>query len=109
MGAMIMLLAGKMPVLDVAELLRKHDTRLWRGGIHHVNQANEKRDWSNVKRILIDETSARRGHRYVTNVVDAATGELLLMVAYKGVEAVKQFEEEMPRHGGLPGADRVGD
>jgi transposase len=102
MEAMIMLLAGKMPVLDVAELLREHDTRLWRVVIHHVNQAHEKRDWSKVKRILIDETSARRGHRYVTNVVDAANGELLLMVPGKGAEAVQQFKEEMPRHGASP-------
>ena len=64
-----------------------------------MNEAHGQRDWSGVKRILIDETSARRGHRYVTNVVNATTGELLLMVPGKGAEAVKQFRKEMAEHG----------
>ncbi len=70
--------------------------------MHYVNEAHGKRDWSKVKRILIDETSARRGHRYVTNVVDAETGELLLMVQGKGAETVKEFKEAMAGHGARP-------
>lgn len=105
MEAMIMLLAGKMPVLDAAQILREHDTRLWRVVIYHVNEAHAKRDWSKVKRILIDETSARRGHRYVTNVVNADNGELLLMVPGKGVDAVREFTQQMPKHGA--GAEQI--
>jgi transposase len=38
---------------------------------HYVEQAQAKRDWSELKRVLIDETSSKRGHRYVTNFADA--------------------------------------
>jgi transposase len=44
-----------------------------------VEAAQQRRDWRQVRRILVDETSARRGHRYVTTVVDADTRELLFL------------------------------
>ena len=40
-------------------------------------------------RISVDETSARRGHRYVRNVLDAKTHELLLMVEGRGAKALE--------------------
>jgi transposase len=38
---------------------------------HYVMEALTRKDRSNVTRIMIDETIARRGHRYVTVVLDA--------------------------------------
>jgi transposase len=76
------------------------DTRLWRVLQHHVEVAQAHRDWSGVRRVLIDETSARRGHRYVTNVVDADTRELLLMVPGRSADALEVFKEELVKHGG---------
>ena len=43
-------------------------------------EAHAAKDWSQVRRLMIDETSARRGHRYVTVVLDAESHDLLLMV-----------------------------
>jgi Transposase len=73
----MMLLSAEMPVDVMAELLDEHDTRLWRVVMHYVEQAHAKSDWSAVRRIAVDETSARRGHRYVTNMLDAETSRLL--------------------------------
>ena len=39
------------------------------GTLCGVTQAHAKKDWSAVRQIAVDETSARRGHRYVTNVL----------------------------------------
>src|ERR1700747_3470417 len=80
MEALMMLLSAEMPVDAMADLLDEHDTRLWRVLMHYVEQAHAKSDWSTVRRIAVDETSARRGHRYVTNVLDAENSSLLLMV-----------------------------
>lgn len=100
--ALVMLLCQQMPVADVAELLGEEDTRLWRVVCAHVEQAQARRDWSRVRRILVDETSARRGHRYVTNFVDAETRELLLMVEGRKAETVGSFAGELIAHGGSP-------
>jgi hypothetical protein len=70
MEALVMFLSAEMPVEGMADLLHETDTRLWRVLIYYVQQAQARRDWSGVRRIAVDETSARRGHRYVTNVLD---------------------------------------
>ena len=100
MEATILLLCQQMPVCEVASYLDEQDTRLWRIVSHHVNEAQKVRDWSEVRRIQIDETSAKRGHRYVTNVVDADTRELLLMVEGRTAETLEVFADELEAHGG---------
>ena len=41
--------------------------------------------------MMVDETSAKRGHRYVSCFVDVATRELLLMVEGRGHEVFAVF------------------
>jgi transposase len=98
MEAFIMLLSQQMPVSDVAEMLDEHDTRIWRVVGHYVDQAQQGRNWKEVRRILVDETSARRGHRYVTNIVDALTHDLLMMVEGRSSDALKEFARELKAH-----------
>jgi transposase len=98
-----MLLCEEMPVRDAARLLGEEDTRLWRLVGHYVEEAQARRSWAAVHRILLDETSARRGHRYVTNVVDADTRELLFMAEGRCGETVAAFVGELRAHGGEPG------
>ena len=102
MEALVMLLSAEMPVDAMADLIDEHDTRLWRVLMHYVEQAHAKSDWSTVRRIAVDETSARRGRRYVTNVLDDENSRLLLMVEGRGVQAVGAFAEALRHHGGDP-------
>ena len=98
--ALAMLLCEEMPVQEAGRLLGEVDTRLWRLVAHYVEEAQRRRDWSQVRRILVDETSARRGHRYVTSVVDADTRELLFMAEGRESEAIGGFIKELVAHGG---------
>lgn len=100
--ALAMLLCAQMPVQEAGRMLGEADTRLWRLVAHYVEAAQAQRDWSKVRRILIDETSARRGHRYVTNVVEADTRELLFMTEGREGAAVAAFVAELRAHGGRP-------
>lgn len=100
MEAMIVLMCQQMPVAEAARMLGVHDTQLWRVLTYHVELAQAGRDWSGVKRILVDETSAKRGHRYVTNFVDAESRELLFMVGGRKAEAFAAFAEALRAHGG---------
>ena len=61
-----------MPVSEAADTVAENDTLVWRILKYYVDRAQASRRWSKVKRILVDETSARRGQRYVTNVAIAA-------------------------------------
>ena len=102
MEALMMLLSAEMPVDAMAGLLDEHDTRLWRVLMHYVEQAHAKKDWSGVRQIAVDETSARRGHRYVTNVLNAENSSLLLMVEGRSAEALGAFAKALAEHGGDP-------
>ena len=102
MEALVMLLSAQMPVDGIADLLQENDTRLWRVLIHYVEQAQARRDWKAVRRIAVDETSARRGHRYVTNVLDCDGAGLLLMVEGRSSEALGCFAQALREHGGEP-------
>lgn len=99
MEAVVLLLCEQMSVSAAAEHLGETDTRLWRVLDHYVTRAHGAKDWSGVRQIMVDETSAKRGHRYVTVVLDARSRELLLMVEGRSAEALAQFAAEMPRHG----------
>jgi transposase len=102
MEALVMLLSAQMPVDGIADLLQESDTRLWRVLIHYVEQAQARRDWKAVRRIAVDETSARRGHRYVTNVLDCDGAGLLLMVEGRSSQALGSFAQALREHGGDP-------
>jgi len=53
----------------------------------------------NVKEIAIDEISVRKGHKYVTLVLNLKTGAVVLVVEVKGADAPKPFWERLRRSG----------
>jgi transposase len=103
----IMMLVRKMPVDSVAEILKVCDTRLWRVVDHYVTQAHGSEDWSGVREILVDETSMKKGHKYATVVLDAATRKLLWMGKGRESKAVGEFVKALKAHGGNPDQIRL--
>ena len=103
MEAIILLLCQQMTVKAVGVHLGETDTRLWRVLDHYVTKAHAAEDWSGVRRVMVDETSTKKGHHYATNFMDADTRKLLFTVQGKDQETIKAFAEEMPRHGACPG------
>jgi len=99
MEAFVALLCQQMPVVEVAELLDEHDSLLWRLINRLVQQAHGSESWAGLRRVLVDETSSKRGHRYVTNFVDAETNKLLYMAQGKGSETISEFAQELASHG----------
>lgn len=102
--AYIMLLAPSMPVKRIAELVSEHDTRLWRLLQHHVNEAREQADYSDVKQVGIDETSSKRGHNYVTIVVDLKESKSIFATEGKDNTTIGLFKDDLVKHGGDPEA-----
>jgi transposase len=95
-----MMVIPTMPMNAAARLLREHDTVLWRMLHHFVDESLAKVDMSEVKEIGIDETAGKRGHDYITLVVDMLKKKLLFAVPGKGSETLKAFKADLEAHGG---------
>lgn len=98
--ALIMLVAPDMPMAAAADLLREHDTALWRVVHHHVDDARSRVDMSNVKAIGIDETSANREEKFISLVVDMVEKKVLFATAGKDHEVLEAFKSDLETHGG---------
>jgi len=100
--ALVMTMARDMPVNVIARLLSVTDTRLWRVINAYVEMARAREDFSDVKRIGIDETSVKKGHDYVSFFFDLDKKKLLFGTEGKGNETVMDFVADLKRHGGDP-------
>jgi transposase len=100
--ALLVTMAQHMPVAAVARMLGEHDTRLWRVLHAYVDAARRDRDDSQVCVIGIDETATRRGHNYVSLVVDLEKSRVLEVFEGRSAAVVSQFADSLRSHGGDP-------
>ena len=100
--AMALKLIAVMPVLEAARIMGEHDTRIWKIVHHYVDAAYAKSDWSGVKRVAVDETSRKKGHQYVTNVIDLDSSSLLFMTPGKDAETIAEFVSQLVEFQGNP-------
>jgi len=100
--ALVMTMARDMPVNVMARLFSVTDTRLWRVINAYVELARAKEDFSDVKRIGIDETSVKKGHDYVTFFFDLDKKKLLFGTEGKDNQTVMDFVADFRKHGGNP-------
>ena len=103
--ALLMALMREMPVKAVARIVGEHDTRLWRLVDHHVEEARQRVDMSEVKAVAVDETAARRGQDYVSMFMDLDRRRLLFGTEGKDQETVEAFRKDLEAHGGS--AERI--
>ena len=104
--ALLMTLVSAMPVRTVARMVGEHDTRLWRVLHHYVDQARARNDASDVTRVAIDETAARRGHDYITLFVDIDQARVLFATERRDAATVAAFADDLTAHDGDPTAIR---
>lgn len=62
-----------------------------------------KMDLSEVRRIRVDETSAKKHHRYITIVTDVDTGDIIFITKGKDSGVMREFSEWLTGHNGDPG------
>ena len=101
--AFLMVLAREMPVAAVAQAVGEEDTRLWRVIRHLVEEAHARSDWSQVRYIAVDETSSRKGKRYVTVFLESESRRVLFIAEGRSGEAVAQFRAALEARGGAAG------
>jgi len=105
--ALIMELAKKMPVLQVGKFLGENDKKLWRVIHHYAGETRPKEDFSDVFVIGIDETSCKKGHEYITLVVDIKDSKVIFACEGKDSSTVTSFSEDLQNHNGNPSNVRL--
>ena len=95
-------MAQDMQVSHVAKRVNENDTRLWRIIKHYIKIARKNLDFSNITAICVDETSERKGHKYITIFADKVTGYVLYVCKGKDASTIGKFFTELLSHHGNP-------
>jgi transposase len=95
-----MALAMHLPIAVAAGFLDVTDQRLWRVVFHYVEAAVARMDLAGVTRVCIDETAAKRGHDYITLVVDIDGRRVVFVADGRNADTVRQFADHLEERGG---------
>ncbi len=93
--AMAMRLSAEMAVSKVGAIMGENDQRIWNIIHHYVEKAWKKSCWDEVQRIAVDETSRRKGHKYVTVFLNLDSHDLLFMTPGKDAETISKFAKQL--------------
>jgi len=102
MESLIMIMSYDMPISKIAELFNEDDGKIWRVVDYYVNEARVKEDYSDVQIIGVDETSSRKGHNYVTVVVDIESSKVIFATEGKDHTTLERFSRDFEEHKGDP-------
>ena len=100
--ALVMSIAGALPVKTLAGHIGVPDTRLWRMIRHYVDEARAQQSHAEVSSFGVDETACKRGHNYVSVFVDMVTRRVLFATEGKDAATLERFREDFEAHGGDP-------
>ena len=95
MESLIMELVKHMPVLPLARLIGVSDGAIWRVLAFHVERAIASMDLSQVREIGVDETSARRGHEYISMFYDLIQRRLVHVAEGKDASVIADFAKAL--------------
>jgi transposase len=104
--ALVMILAREMPVNAIAELMGVTDQRIWRILKHYILADVDRMDLSELTSVGVDETAARRGHKYVSLFVDMDERKVVFVTEGKDASTIEAFTGHLAGHGGAPEAVR---
>ena len=93
------LLENEMPVNKAAKTLRIYPQRLWTIFNYWIKRAFNKDDQSQVTCLGIDETSSRKGHKYVTIGVDLERRKTLYVCPGKDEKTVEKLKDHLEKKG----------
>ncbi len=98
--ALLLQLLRNMPVQQVEKLCNVGDDKLWNLLHRYVDSSRKLSDMSPVKKLGVDETSIRKGHKYVTLFVDIEKSKTLFVTEGKDSSTFTAFCADLASHGG---------
>jgi len=94
----VALIKGGLTFAELGRATGEHDTRLRRIIDHYVEKAHGQKSFRKLSRVGIDETSSRKGHRYITVVTDHDSKAVVFATEGKGKDQIRQFANELEKH-----------
>jgi transposase len=91
----VSLLVRYVPLDAVVSLVAVPAATAWRYDMDVLKADLPEPDLDGIEAILVDEKSVRRGHNYVTLVLNAETGELLHMSEGKKKKSLEEFFDKL--------------
>lgn len=89
----MLLIENEMPVSKVAKLLGIYSQRLWNVFNYWIGKAHQEDEIEEISEIGFDETSSKKGHSYVTTMVDLKKRRVIFATKGKGSECIKESVE----------------
>jgi len=86
----MLLIENEMPVNKAAKILQVYPNRLWNVFNYWISIAHQEDSIEGLDKIGFDETSVKKGHNYVTTMVDLAQRRVLFATPGKGADCIKQ-------------------
>lgn len=102
--ALIIALCREMPFAAVARLVNLSWHRVAAICERYVDLALANADFSEIRRLAVDETSRAKGHDYITLFADADERKVLFVAEGRGADTVELFADDLAAHGGEPTA-----
>ena len=99
---MVLSLASSMPISKVADSIHENFDRVFRIVTYYVNLAVSSSNYSQVYSIATDETSCKRGHKYITLVVDLEKRRIIFATPGKDHTTIDRFKLFFEEHKGDP-------
>lgn len=90
-------LARHIPLVRIREVVGIDDATAFRWDKAVLRQRLPEPDLENLRLLLIDEKSVRKGHGYVTLVMNGETGELLHMAEGKKKQSLQAFFDKLSK------------
>ncbi len=95
-----MLIMANMPIAQTGRVLRCNEKSLTNILGYWVDKAVDDRSLADVKNIAIDETSFKKGHEYVSVVIDAMKRAVIDVEPGKDKSVVQSFAQKLKEKGG---------
>jgi len=100
--ALVLALAQQMPFAAVARTVGESWHRVQAICARYVDLALAEANLSDVTALAIDETSYRRGHRYLALAADAVERRVVFVTEGKGAQTIAQLAEHLTGHHATP-------
>ncbi len=91
---------ANMPIAQTGRVLRCNEKSLTKILGYWVDKAVDDRSFADVKNIAIDETSFKKGHEYVSVVIDAMKRVVTDMEPGKDKSVVQSIAQKLKEKGG---------
>jgi transposase len=95
----MLFLQGDIPVNGVAKLIGENPMKVWDVFNYWVEKSYAEEDHSDLTTLVMDETSTKKGHNYITVATDAEQKRVVRCEEGKDMEAVGKIQEYLTSKG----------